>query len=229
MASGHAATGALLCGLVGPMIPSPLFHVGTATPGRALAVVAISAAAGAYLALLMDLDTKGKAWHLLQPLSWLLKPLLVGIASVIYWVTRGEKDPEDAGMHRMFTHQPEFALILALVVLFTVPNEWAWWASGVTLVGVWSHRPGDACTKAAVPISLTRVIIRAFRGEERVWLRTGAPLWFRFTTGGKRGKRLFGAKNRRLWDEIGEAVVTLVLIVACGGLGLVTALGFYPL
>lgn len=219
MASGHSATGALLCGLVGPLIPSPMSPI---------TAVGVSAAAGVYLALLMDLDTKGKAWYLLQPLSWILKPLLVGIASLIYWATRGDKDREDAGMHRMFTHQPEFAYLLGILAFVLVPHPWAWWAGGVTLVGVWAHRPGDACTKAGVPISLVRVIIRSFQGEDRVWLRVGAPRWFRFTTGGKLGKKLFGAKNKRLWDEIGEATVTFALVALVVGLGMVTAAGFYP-
>src|SRR6185436_11166675 len=105
-------------------------------------------------------------------------------------------DPEDAGQHRMFTHQPEFALILAVVAFVLMPAPWKWWAGTVTLVGVWAHRPGDACTKAGVPISLTAVIIRAFRDEDRVWLRVGVPRWLRFIAGGKKGVKLFGAKNR---------------------------------
>jgi hypothetical protein len=221
MAKGHSLTGALLCGLAGPLIPSPMSPV---------TAVVVSAAAGAFLALLMDLDTKGKAYYVLRPLSWVLKPLLVGMARVIYHVTRGEKDPPNKGMHRMFTHQPEFALLLALLVLWaTWGTPWMWWAAGITLVGVWAHRPGDACTKAGVPVSLTEVIRRRLRGERKAWVMMGAPRWLRFITGGKRGVQLFGAKSTRMWDVAGEATVTWVLLVACVGLGVATSAGWYPL
>lgn len=219
MATGHSASGALACGLVAPVIPSPLPPV---------AAVAVGVVLGTFLALLMDLDTKGKAYYVLRPLSWVLKPLLVGISWLLYHVTRGEKDPEDPGMHRMFTHQPEFAVLCAVVAFVYSPAPWSWWAGVVVLIGVWSHRWGDMCTKAGCPVSLTRVIIRAFKGEEKVWIRTGIPRVLRFTTGGKRGVKLFGAKNRRLWDETGESVLTLSLVLGVCGLGLVTSAGLYP-
>jgi hypothetical protein len=221
MAKGHSLTGALLCGLTGPLIPSPM------SPAAA---VVVSAAAGTFLALLMDLDTKGKAYYVLRPLSWLLKPLLVGLSRVIYHATRGEKDPPNKGMHRMFTHQPEFALLLALPVLWaTWGTSWVWWATLTTFVGVWAHRPGDACTKAGIPISLTRVIIRAIRGEKRVWITKGIPLPLRFIAGGSKGIRLFGARSRGIWDLAGETVVTFGLGLACIGLGIATSAGLYPL
>jgi LexA-binding, inner membrane-associated putative hydrolase len=220
MASGHALTGALLCGVVGPAIPSPM-HPAVA--------VAVSAAVGAPLALLMDLDTKSTAYYMLIPLSWVLKPLLVTLAAVVYHATKGPKDPEDPGMHRMFTHQPEFALFLALVTLAaTWGSAWCWWASTMVLVGVWAHRPGDACTKAGVPVSLTEVIRRRMRGEPKVWVKMGVPHVLRFVTGGKRGAKLFGAKSTRLWDMCGEKVVTFALAGLCCALGAATVLGFYP-
>lgn len=221
MAIGHSLSGALLCGLVGPMLPSPMSPV--------IAVV-VSAAAGFYLALVMDLDTKGKAYYALIPLSWILKPILVGLSRMIYHATAGPKDPRNPGMHRMFTHQPEFALLLAVVVLAaTWDTGWVWWATGITYAGVWSHRPGDACTKAGVPVSLTRVIIRRVQGEQKVWLRVGIPKRLRFITGGKRGVVMFGAKSRRLWDDIGEKSLTTALGLACCGLAVLTVAGWYPL
>jgi hypothetical protein len=220
MAKGHMLSGALLCGLVGPIIPSPMDPV---------TAMLVSTAAGAPLALLMDLDTKGKAYYALRPLSWILKPLLVGIATVIYHLTSGSKDPKDPGMHRMFTHQPEFAYLVALIVLWaTWGTGWQWWATGVTFVGVWAHRPGDACTKSGVPVSLARVIARRIRGEQKVWLRVGIPRSLRFITGGKRGAKLFGARSTRLWDFCGETVVTFGLAIACCGLGFATVAGLYP-
>lgn len=220
-AKGHSLTGALLCGLTGPLIPSPLSPV---------TAVVVSAATGSFLALLMDLDTKGKAYYVLRPLSWLFKPLLVGISRVLYQSTRGEKDPPDRGMHRMFTHQPEFALLLALCALWASwGTSWMWWSTITTLVGVWAHRPGDACTKAGVPISLARVIVRSIRGEQRVWLTKGIPSKLRFVTGGIKGARMFGARSRRVWDLTGETVVTGGLAMACVGLGVATSAGFYPL
>lgn len=219
MTKGHALTGVLVCGLAGPVIPSPMDPV---------TAVAVAGTAGSFLALLMDLDTKGKAYYVLRPLSWVLKPLLVGLSSLIYWATRGDKDPEDAGMHRMFTHQPEFALLCAILAFIFIPHPWAWWSAGIVYLGVWSHRLGDACTKAGVPISLTRVIVRAFKGCDRTWLRMGIPRWMRFIAGGKKGVKMFGAKNRRLWDEIGEGVMTFALVILCVVLGAATSAGYYP-
>jgi LexA-binding, inner membrane-associated putative hydrolase len=221
MASGHMATGALLTGLAGPLLPSPL---------NPPAAVALSMLAGAYLALVMDLDTRGKCYHLLVPFSWLLRPLLVGVAKLLYHLTRGDDDPEQTNGHRMFTHQPAFAGLLALIALWaTWGTEWTWYATGVVFVGVWAHRPGDACTKHGVPVGLVRVLVRFFSGESRVWITVGAPRWFRFVTGGKSGKRMFKAKSSRLWDMIGEGVVTGVLTGLCVLLGLLTVAGWYPL
>jgi hypothetical protein len=219
MASGHSATGALACGLVAPVIPSPLSPVAAVGAGIAL---------GMFLALLMDLDTKGKAYYVLRPASWVLKPLLVWISWALYHATRGEKDPEDAGMHRMFTHQPEFAWLCAILAFIFTPSPWAWWTGVITLVGVLSHRWGDACTKAGVPVSLARVIVRCIKGCDRTWIRVGIPRKLRFITGGKRGVKMFGAKNRRLWDEAGERVMTFALVLAVCGLGLAVSVGYYP-
>lgn len=221
MASGHMATGALMGGLAGPLLPSPL------NPVQA---VVLASVAGAYLALVMDLDTRGKCYHLLVPFSWLIKPVLVGFSKLLFHLTRGDDDDEQTSGHRMFTHQPAFAGLLALVVLWlTWGTEWVWFATGVTFVGVYAHRPGDALTKHGVPIGLLHVLVRFFAGERKVWICVGAPRWFRFVTGGKFGRRKFGAKSRRLWDMVGERVVTAVLTGAVVLLGAATAAGLYPL
>lgn len=235
MASGHMATGALLTGLAGPLLPSPLGPVQAVT---------LSAAAGAYLALVMDLDTRGKCYHLLVPFSWLLRPLLVLIAKVLYHLTRGDDDPEQTNGHRMFTHQPAFAGLLAGLALWLAWDapEWRWFAAGVVFVGVWSHRPGDALTERGVPPGLVHVLVRFFSGEPRVWATLGVPTRFRFVTGGGRsssaGRRLWreiktGKPSRRrqltVWDRVGEKTVTALLIGATVLLGLATAAGLYPL
>jgi len=221
MATGHAATGALFCGLAGPLLPSPLDPV---------TAVFLSAALGAPLALVMDLDTRGKAYYALQPLSWVLKPVLIGIAKMIYHLTRGEDDEEQTNGHRMFTHQPAFAFLLALAALLLVwGTGWEWYAAGVTLVGVWAHRAGDACTKRGVPIGLCHVLVRSFRDEDKVWLFVGIPRKLRFVTGGKRIKKFWKAgKRRRCWDEIGEGFTTAMLTGLTGLLALATLAGFYP-
>lgn len=234
MASGHMATGALLGGLAGPLLPSPLGPV---------QAVALSSLAGAYLALVMDLDTRGKCYHLLVPFSWVLRPVLVGIAKLLYHLTRGDDDPEQTSGHRMFTHQPAFAGLLAGLALWLAWDapDWRWFAAGVVFVGVWSHRLGDALTEHGVPPGLVHVLVRFFAEEPRVWATLGAPRRLRFVTGGgrksKRGARLWrqlatGKTGRRkhltLWDRTGEKVVTAVLIVATVLLGTATAAGLYP-
>lgn len=235
MASGHSATGALFAGAVAPMLPSPLAPA---------AAVALGMAAGAYLALVMDLDTKGKCYYLLVPFSWLLKPLLVGISKLLFALTRGPGDPESTNGHRMFTHQPVFAGILALLALWgTSGTEWTWFATGVVFVGVWAHRAGDACTESGVPPGLVHVIIRMVQGEAKVWATVGVPRKLRFVTGGgrktKRGKRLWAeiaksvkpSRRKRLtfWDQVGEATVTVGLTVLCAVLALATMAGYWPL
>lgn len=220
LASGHMATGALLTGLAGPLLPSPLAPV---------PAVLLSALAGAYLALVMDLDTRGKCYHLLVPFSWVIKPVLVGFSKILFHLTRGDEDDETTGGHRMFTHQPAFAGLLALIALWaTWGTDWQWYAAGVVFVGVWSHRPGDALTKHGVPIGLTQVLVRFFSGEGRVWITVGAPRWLRFVTGGKWGKRKFGAKGKRVWDLLGERVVTAILTGLVVLLGVAAVAGYYP-
>jgi membrane-bound metal-dependent hydrolase YbcI (DUF457 family) len=221
MAFGHAATGVLFCGVVGPLLPSPL---------DPLSAGLIAMAAGAPLALVMDLDTKGKAYYALQPLSWVLKPLLVLLAKLIYHLTRGDDDPEETSGHRMLTHQPAFAGALALVALVWLwGSGWEWYVAGVVFVGVWSHRAGDACTKRGVPIGLFHVLVRSFRDEPKVWRFVGAPHKLRFVTGGKRIKKFWQAgKKRRYWDEVGEGVVTVVLAILGGILSALTVVGLYP-
>lgn len=222
MASGHMAMGALLTGLVGPLLPSPL------SPSAA---VALAATAGAYHALVMDLDTRGKCYHLLAPFSWLIKPLLVGISKLLFHLTRGDDDPEETNGHRMFTHQPAFPALLAGLTLWLTWDlpEWRWYAAGVVFVGVWAHRPGDAMTKHGVPIGLLHVLVRFFRGEQRVWITVGLPHKLRFVTGGKSGRRRFGAKSARVWDMTGEALVTAAMVGLVVVLGAATAAGLYPL
>lgn len=221
LAQGHMATGALLGGIAGPLLPSPLDPV---------QAVALASLAGAYLALVMDLDTRGKCYHLLVPFSWLIKPMLVGFSKLLYHLTRGDDDPEETSGHRMFTHQPAFAGLLALLALWLTWDapDWRWYACGVVFVGVWAHRPGDAMTKHGVPVGLVHVLIRFFSGERKVWICVGAPRWFRFVTGGKRGRKMFGAKAVRVWDMVGEKTVTMVLIGLVVVLGVLTATGYYP-
>lgn len=211
MAIGHMLSGSVLCASVAPLLPAPAL---LAHPSAAMLAGIV---VGAPLALLMDLDTRGKAYYLLRPLSWVLRPMLVGAARGVFALTRGPKDPEETNGHRMLTHQIEFAGLLALLALLLVPAGWEWWATGVVFAGVWAHRAGDACTKSGVPVSLTRVIVRMIRGQPQRWLRTGVPRPLRFVTGGKRGVRKFGARSTRLWDEIGEAVVSALLSVVLGG------------
>lgn len=221
MAAGHMVSGTLLCGVVGPFLPSPL-------DPTVAGLVAM--AAGAPLALVMDLDTRGKAYYALRPLSWLLKPLLVLLAKAIYHLTRGHDDPEETNGHRMFTHQPAFAGILALIVLVWLwGSGWEWYVSGVVFVGVWSHRAGDACTKKGVPVGLIHVIVRSLRDEPKVWVFVGVPHKLRFVTGGKRIKKFWNAgKNRRYWDEVGEGVLTVALAILAGLLSAATVVGLYP-
>jgi membrane-bound metal-dependent hydrolase YbcI (DUF457 family) len=216
------ATGALLTGLAGPLLPSPLDPV---------QAVALSSLAGAYLALVMDLDTRGKCYHLLVPFSWLLRPMLVGISKLIYHLTRGDDDPEQTNGHRMFTHQPAFAGLLALVALWLTWDapDWRWYACGLVFVGVWSHRLGDAMTKHGVPVGLVHVLVRFFSGERKVWVCVGVPHKLRFVTGGKRGRKMLKAKSNRLWDMVGEGVVTVALAGLTIVLGCATVLGWYPL
>jgi LexA-binding, inner membrane-associated putative hydrolase len=235
MASGHSATGALLCGAVAPLLPSPL---------ESASAVALGMLVGTYLALVMDLDTKGKCYYLLQPFSWVLKPLFVWISKILFALTRGPGDADSTGGHRMFTHQPVFAGLLALI-----PFVWLWgspwhlFATGMVFVGVWSHRAGDACTESGVPPGIVHVIIRMMQGESKVWATVGVPRRFRFVTGGgsksRRGKRLWReiAKSTKrpsrrrqltLWDRNGEKAVTMALIVACVGLCFLTVIGWYP-
>jgi len=219
-AKGHMLTGSLMCGAVGPLLPSPM--------GGATSVI-VSAVLGAPLALLMDLDTRGKAYYSLMPLSLVLKPLLVWLSKLLFYVTRGPKDSEQTSGHRMFTHQNEFPIILALVTLWaTWGTGWEVWAAGTVFVGVWAHRAGDACTKAGVPICLTRVIWRSIRDADRVWLTVGIPRPLRFVSGGAKGAKMFGAKVRRPWDILGERVVTQALFVLLTVLLLATAYGLYP-
>jgi membrane-bound metal-dependent hydrolase YbcI (DUF457 family) len=223
MASGHSATGALLTGLAAPLLPGPL------EPAPA---VALGMLAGAYLALVMDLDTKGKCYYLLQPFSWVLKPLFVWISKLLFAMTRGPKDKDSTGGHRMFTHMPVFAGILALVTLWlTWDTEWTWFATGVVFVGVYSHRPGDACTESGVPPGLTQLIARIANGEDKRWATGGLPRRLRFVTGGGKRKIGFKGKGRKLtvWDATGEAVFTWGLIAASVGLGVATAAGLYPI
>lgn len=220
-ASGHMATGALFCGVTGPLLPSPM---------SSLTAVLVSAAVGAPLALVMDLDTRGKAYYVLMPLSLVIKPLMVLLAKLLFHLTRGPKDDEHTSGHRMFTHQVEFAALLALgAFLATQGTGWEVWAAGTTFVGVWAHRAGDACTKKGVPISLTRVIWRSIRGCDRVWLFVGIPKPLRFVSGGAKGVSLFGAKVRNPWDVIGEKVVTAVLNCALVALFAASTYGLYPI
>lgn len=230
------ATGAFLAGLAGPLVPSPL---------NAPAAVALAALAGAYLALVMDLDTRGKCYHLLVPFSWILRPLLVFIAKAVFHLTRGDSDPEQTNGHRMFTHQPLFAGLLALIPFLALQGSpWLWYATTVVFVGVWSHRPGDACTESGVPPGFVHVLIRFFSGEARVWATLGAPRKFRFVTGGgrktRKGAKLWATiaretkrqtrrKQLTLWDKVGEKTVTAVLIGLTVLLGVATAAGYYPL
>jgi membrane-bound metal-dependent hydrolase YbcI (DUF457 family) len=221
MASGHMATGALLGGITSPLLPSPLPPV---------SAVVLGSIAGAYLALVMDLDTRGKCYYLLLPVSLLLKPLLVTLSKIIYHLTRGPDDDETTSGHRMFTHQPAFAFLLALIpLLWTWGTGWEWWTAGVVLVGVWSHRVGDACTKHGVPVGLIHVLVRHFRDEDKVWVTVGLPHKLRFVTGGKQGRKRFGAKSKRVWDLVGERVVTVAFQVLTGGLLLATFAGYWPL
>jgi membrane-bound metal-dependent hydrolase YbcI (DUF457 family) len=221
MASGHMATGALLGGLAGPLLPSPLGPI---------QAVALAATAGAYLALVMDLDTRGKCYHLLVPFSWLIRPLLVWISKLLFHLTRGDDDPEETNGHRMWTHQPAFAGLLALVALWLCWGrpDWRWFVCGLVFVGVYSHRLGDALTKHGVPIGFFHVLVRFFSGEQRVWVTVGVPRWLRFVTGGKRGRKRFGAKSTRVWDMVGERVVTLALTGLTVLLAFATAAGVYP-
>jgi membrane-bound metal-dependent hydrolase YbcI (DUF457 family) len=233
LASGHMATGALLTGLAGPLLPSPLEPV---------QAVALSSLAGAYLALVMDLDTRGKCYRLLVPFSWVLRPLLVGISKLLFHLTRGDEDPEQTNGHRMFTHQPAFAGLLAGLALWLSWDapDWRWFAAGVVFVGVWSHRPGDACTESGVPPGLVHVLVRFFAERPKVWATLGVPRKFRFVTGGGRKSRrglwaqiTTGKPSRRrqltVWDRVGEKTVTGLLIGATVLLGFATAAGLYPL
>jgi membrane-bound metal-dependent hydrolase YbcI (DUF457 family) len=225
MASGHSATGALAGGLVAPLLPSPVAPA---------AAVAFGMAAGAYLALVMDLDTKGKAYYLLQPFSWVLKPLFVWISKLLFHLTRGPGDPDSTNGHRMFTHQPAFAGLLGLLALWLSWDvaDWRWWFAGVVFVGVLSHRWGDACTESGVPPGLVHVIVRMVNGEHKVWATVGVPRRLRFVTGGGKRKIGFKSKSRKrltIWDATGEAVLTYALVGLSCLLGLATVAGWYPI
>jgi hypothetical protein len=212
MATGHMLTGSVLCGAIAPLLPAPAV---LAHPSAAMLAGIV---VGAPLALLMDLDTRGTACRLLGPIGWLLRPALVGLAKFVFDLTRGPGDPKETSGHRMLTHQVEFAGVLALIAFVaTAGTGWEWWTAGMVFIGVWAHRAGDACTKSGVPVSLTRVLVRAARGERQRWLRTGMPAPLRFVTGGRRGARRWGARLDRLWDRVGESVVCGLLSVVLGG------------
>ena len=119
------------------------------------------------------------------------------------------------------------ALALALWLAWGAP-EWRWYVCGLVFVGVYSHRLGDAMTKHGVPVGLVHVLVRFFRDEQKVWITVGVPHRLRFVTGGKLGRKMFRAKSNRLWDMVGEHVVTLTLTGLVVVLGLATAAGLYP-
>lgn len=219
MARGHALSGALLCGAVGPALP----HTG---PPNTLTEVGAAGVLGALFALVPDLDSRRSRIRKMLPLLGpLLSWLLIGLARWTYQATRTDQDKPESDGHRGLCHTPVWQALVGLLAgagLSRTPAAgWALFVGVVVFLGQLAHSLGDCLTRAGVPMWWPIIC-----GGQR-WRRVGAPAWLRFSTGGKRGRWL-GVAETRWWDVAGEKVTTGLLAAGCVALGFAVAAGLYP-